>query len=102
MFTIPDFVRDKYSRIKFEGKPVKIISICTHTSKAKWLEMIKTHKLKMVNLFANKAWETKIEKSYKISAYPHYVLIGKNGHVIQNFAKRPREISSEIEKALEQ
>ncbi|MBL0741407.1 TlpA family protein disulfide reductase [Chryseolinea lacunae] len=87
---------------KFEGKPVKIISICTYTNKAKWLEMIKTHKLRMVNLFANKAWGNKIKQSYKIGSYPHYVLIGRNGHVIQNFAKRPREISNEIQKALDQ
>jgi peroxiredoxin len=87
---------------KFEGRPVKVISICTRTSKAKWQEMIKTHKLKMVNIYANKAWQSKIEQSYQVGVYPHYVLIGKNGHVIQNFAKRPREISGEIEKALGQ
>lgn len=87
---------------KFEGKPVKVISICTHTDKTKWMEMIKTHNLIMVNLYANKGWGNKIEQSYQIGAYPHYVLIGKDGHVIQNFAKRPREISDEIEKALAQ
>ncbi|MEO8471271.1 MAG: TlpA disulfide reductase family protein [Chryseolinea sp.] len=87
---------------KFEGKPFKVISICTHTSKAKWLEMINTHKLQMVNLFANKAWENTLEQNYMVNAYPHYVLIGRDGTVIQNFAKRPREVSTEIEKALDQ
>ena len=86
---------------RFEGRPVKVINICTHTSKIKWLEMIDTNKLKTVNLYANKAWENKLEQNYLVSAYPHYVLIGRDGRIIQNFAKRPREVSKEIEGALD-
>ncbi|HMG90846.1 MAG TPA: redoxin family protein [Chryseolinea sp.] len=86
---------------KFESKPVKVISICTRTSKTKWLQMIDTHKLKTVNLFANKGWEGMLEKNYLIGIYPHYVLVGKDGRVIENFAKRPREISGEIQSALD-
>ena len=86
---------------KFEGKPVKVISICTHTSKTKWLQMIDTHQLKTINLFANKGWESTLEKNYLIGSYPHYVLVGKDGLVIENFAKRPREISGEIQSALD-
>lgn len=95
-------VFDKFEgKYTLEEKPVKAINICTHTSKIKWLEMIDTHKLKTVNLYANKAWENKLEQNYLVSAYPRYVLIGRDGRVIQNFAKRPREVSKEIEGALD-
>jgi peroxiredoxin len=86
---------------QFKEKPVKIISICTHTPKEKWLEMIGLHKLETVNLYANRAWQTKLEETYAISAYPHYVLIGKDGKIIDNFAKRPSQgIAEEIQAAL--
>ena len=86
---------------EFSDKPVKIISVCTHTSREKWLEAIRVNNLTAVNLFANPAWQNKLEENYAISAYPHYVLIGKNGKVIDNFAKRPSQgVAKDIEAAL--
>ena len=98
---IEEFLFENELVKKFEGKPVKVINICTRTSKTKWLEMITKHKLRTVNLYANNAWQNKLEQNYVVSTYPHYVLIGPDGRILQNFAKRPREVSKEIEEALD-
>lgn len=94
---------------KFRDKPVRIISICTYTPGvpenqqiAKWLAASNRFKLKTINLFANKSWREALKEKYIVSSYPHYVLIGKDGNIIENFASRPSQgIAEKIEKALE-
>ncbi|WP_159469952.1 TlpA disulfide reductase family protein [Dyadobacter sp. 3J3] len=86
---------------KFTGKPLKIISICTRTSKEKWLEKINSFGLETLNLYANPSWSGTLEKKFGIEVYPHYVLIGKDGNVIENFANRPSQRADlKIEKEL--
>lgn len=86
---------------KFADSPVKIISICTRTSKEKWLEKIDSYGLKTINLYANPSWRNKLEEKFGINVYPHYVLIGPDGNIIENFASRPSNgASGKIEKAL--
>ncbi len=74
---------------EFSGKPVRIVSICTSTKPDKWREAIKKVGLKTVNLYANAAWQKMLEQKYAVNVYPHYVLIGSDGKVIENFATRP-------------
>ncbi|SDD56509.1 Peroxiredoxin [Dyadobacter soli] len=92
----------------FKGKPVKIISICTGTPGAaddqqiaKWRATSERFGLKTIDLFANRSWATTLAKNYMVSVYPHYVLIGADGNIIENFADRPSQgVASKIEKAL--
>ncbi|KAA0991892.1 TlpA family protein disulfide reductase [Dyadobacter aurulentus] len=93
---------------QFKDKPVKIISICTGTPGAaddqqlpKWKATSKRFGLKTIDLYSNPAWTKTLRGKYRISAYPHYVLIGADGKVIENFADRPSQgIAAKIEKAL--
>ena len=93
---------------KFRDKPVKIISICTYTAGAsddqqisKWRAASKKFGLKTIDLFANRSWKQTLSENYRISAYPHYVLIGADGKVIENFTDRPSQgVASKIEMAL--
>lgn len=86
---------------KFASSPVKIISICTRTTKEKWLEKIDSFGLKTINLYANPSWGNKLEEKFGINVYPQYVLIGPDGNIIENFASRPSNgASGKIEKAL--
>lgn len=92
----------------FKGKPVKIISICTGTPGtsddrqiAKWKAASERFGMKTIDLFANRSWTNTLAKNYIISVYPHYVLIGADGNIIENFTKRPSQgVISNIEKAL--
>lgn len=93
---------------QFKDKPVKIISICTGTPGAaddqqisKWRATSKRFGLKTIDLFSNRAWTKTLAQNYKVSVYPHYVLIGSDGKIIENFTDRPSQgIASKIEKAL--
>lgn len=93
---------------RFKGKPVKIISICTGTPGApedqqiqKWRATSERFGLKTIDLFANRSWTTTLAQNYKVSVYPHYVLIGADGKIIENFTDRPSQgVASKIEKAL--
>ena len=92
----------------FKGKPVKIISICIGTPGAsddhqiaKWKAASERFGLKTIDLFANRSWTNTLAKNYVISVYPHYVLIGADGNIIENFTERPSQgVTSKIEKAL--
>lgn len=93
---------------QFKGKPVKIVSICIGTPGAaaeqqvpKWKAASKRFGLKTIDLYANRAWTKTLSEQYIVSTYPHYVLIGTDGTIIENFADRPSQgITAKIEKAL--
>lgn len=93
---------------QFRGKPVKIVSICTGTPGAaeaqqlvKWKAASKRYGLKTIDLYASPAWTKTLSEKYIVSAYPHYVLIGADGTIIENFADRPSQgIAAKIEQAL--
>jgi len=93
---------------QFKGKPVKIVSICIGTPGAaddqqlpKWKAASKRFGLKTIDLYANRAWTKTLSEKYIVSTYPHYVLIGADGKIIENFADRPSQgIAAKIEQAL--
>ncbi|MBC3788923.1 TlpA family protein disulfide reductase [Spirosoma utsteinense] len=97
---------------QFKGKPVKIVSICTPTPgradeqqslkwKDSWKAASKRFGLKTTDLYANPAWAKTLSEKYSVSTYPHYVLIGADGKIIENFADRPSQgIAAKIEKAI--
>ncbi|MCF0075004.1 TlpA family protein disulfide reductase [Dyadobacter sp. CY261] len=73
----------------FKDERVQIISICTRSPKEKWLEMINGYGLRTLNLYANSAWGRKLEEKFGVNVYPHYVLIGPDGTIAENFTSRP-------------
>ena len=86
---------------QFKGQPVQIVSICTRTKAVQWRQMSARAKLQTLNLFANSDWQQTLEQRYGIQVYPHYVLIGRDGRVIQNFAPRPSQhVATKIRAAL--
>jgi len=93
---------------QFKDKPVKIVSICIGTPGAadeqqlpKWKAASKRFGLKTIDLYANRTWTKTLSEKYIVSTYPHYVLIGADGNIIENFADRPSQgIAAKIEKAI--
>ncbi|MBO0934654.1 TlpA family protein disulfide reductase [Fibrella aquatilis] len=73
----------------FDGKPVKIISICVNSSRSDWAKVSKLYNLQTVNLYANDSWAKTLISKYNIKAYPHYVLIDRAGKVVRNNCEKP-------------
>lgn len=71
----------------FADKPFKIIKVCMKSDKGQWLAMQKD--LPGINLFSNVGWDKKLTRSYKIAAYPRYVLIDQEGVVIKGWSEKP-------------
>lgn len=79
----------------FKDKNFHLINICFFTSEENWQKAINKLGMEGINLFANENWQKKLIEGYKISAYPHYTLINKDGKVYSNNPKRPSEGVSE-------
>lgn len=78
----------------FEGQPVKFIYISTDKDSIKWQSAIKKNKLEGIQLLAS----TKTKQAYNITSIPHYVLIDKQGKIVDYNAERPSgNIKREIE-----
>jgi peroxiredoxin len=73
----------------FNNEKVKIINICMSSTEESWRNVTEKYQLKTINLFATGNWEKILEKSYDIKSFPHYVIIDKNGRIIENKTIRP-------------
>ncbi len=89
---------------RFQGKPVKIVNICVHSSKEDWIRMSKAKKLKTLNLYADKPWAAALLNKFSVSSFPHYVLIDAKGNLVcTGCGSRPStNAAQEIEKLLSQ
>ena len=67
-------------------------------AKEAWRKMIKEKGMSGVQLYADKAWNSSFIKEYNIRSIPRFILIDKEGAIIN--AKAPRPSSSNLEKIL--
>ncbi|KAA3615338.1 MAG: TlpA family protein disulfide reductase [Calditrichaeota bacterium] len=74
---------------KFSNNEFEIINIHMIDNKESWLSGLKKYQLDGVNLFANTNWIQLLRKNYSISGYPTYVLIDKDGTIINPNSARP-------------
>ncbi|MEJ2904512.1 TlpA disulfide reductase family protein [Pedobacter panaciterrae] len=71
---------------KYKDKDVVFLNICVDEKGSTWTDKVKELKLDGVNLVAE-GWTTnQVCKDYNINAIPHYVLIDKEGKIINNNA----------------
>lgn len=84
----------------FSHEKVKIISICMSSYEESWRNVSEKYQLRTINLFSNQNWEKILEESYDIKSFPHYVIIGKNGKIIENKTIRPSAGAEEMIKSI--
>ncbi len=77
-------------------KPIEIVHICMDDNPEKIKQIIEKYNLKGVNLICKGNWGKTLKSSYFIEEFPHYVLIDKNGIIIQNKCKGPSNIYSDF------
>lgn len=80
----------------FKDEKVKIISICMDTEEENWRYFIEKYQLKTVNLYATGNWERMLKENYDISSFPHYVIIDKEGRIIENKCVRPSQGAEQL------
>ena len=84
---------------KFKGnKNIEFVSISVDDDKEAWKKAVKDKQLKGVQLIADKAFESQFIQDYGINQIPTFLLIDKDGNILD--ANAPRPSDPEIEKIL--
>jgi thiol-disulfide isomerase/thioredoxin len=85
----------------FKDRDIQFVSICTEDKEERRKETIKEKNLGGLQLFAPTE-ETSFFKDYSVRGIPRFILIDKNGKIIDANAKRPSDpaLQEEIEKHL--
>lgn len=80
------------------------VSIDQQSAKEKWLKMIADKEIGGVQLLADKDWRSSIVKDYLIEGIPKYVLVDKEGNILNKEAPRPSnpELKEILEGLLEE
>ena len=88
---------------QFEGKEIKFVSICKNDSKERWEKMVKEKELGGIQLFAPDE-NIPFFTDFIVQGVPRFIFIGKDGRIIERYAKRPSnpKLAEEIEKYLKQ
>ncbi|MEJ7558633.1 MAG: TlpA disulfide reductase family protein [Pedobacter sp.] len=90
---------------KYQSKDVVFLNICVDEKGDRWKDKMKYLEMTGVNLVAERGILYEVCKAYNVSAVPHYVLIGKDGKIINNNAMRLGGLSgslkNQLDKALE-
>ncbi len=81
---------------KFKGKNVEFIQISVDEKKSDWENYVSKEGLDGIQLFAN-GWNNPLCEFFKISGIPRFILIDKDGNILNSNADRP---SGDIETIL--
>jgi thiol-disulfide isomerase/thioredoxin len=73
---------------------ITFVSISIDQDKAAWEKMVRAKNMKGVQLFAEGDWASSLVSDYRISGIPRFIVIGKDGKIID--ANAPRPSSKEI------
>lgn len=78
---------------EFHGKNVKFVSISIDQEKQKWADYQKENKLTGLQLYADLNVENNFAAAYGIQTIPRFILIDKEGNIINADAPRPSDPS---------
>ena len=95
---IPDL---KKLELKLKEKNIKFVSISLDapSEKNKWLSYVKDNDLHGIQLIADNDFKSEFVQKFGVNSIPRFLLIGPDGIVIDNDAKRPS--NPELQKQLE-
>ncbi|SMC46287.1 TlpA family protein disulfide reductase [Moheibacter sediminis] len=76
---------------KYEGKNIEFVSISVDkdADKTKWARMIQAKGMGGMQLFAGK--QTTFSRDYEVSSIPKFLIIGKEGEIINENPPRPMD-----------
>ncbi|POY37885.1 hypothetical protein C3K47_04975 [Solitalea longa] len=86
---------------KNKDKNIVFLNICIDADETTWKSNINKLNLHGVNLLAEGGENHPVSKTYGINAVPHYILVDKEGKIVNNNAPHPFE-KIKLEKALDE
>jgi peroxiredoxin len=89
------------TKVHEKYKDVIFINICVDVDESEWKKSLKELKLEGINLMA-KGWiQNPVCKDYGVNGIPHYVLIDKQGKMVNNSAPRLFELANDTDNELD-
>lgn len=76
---------------EFHGKNIEFVSISVDDAKdkEKWRALVERENLKGVQLFSDNSWDSQFVRDYMINGIPRFIIIDKEGNIIDADATRP-------------
>ena len=74
---------------KFEGKNIHFVSISVDGSKAAWINKVRQDQMGGIQLYGGA--KAQIMKDFKIQGIPRFILLDRDGKVIENTMTRPSD-----------
>jgi thioredoxin-related protein len=86
---------------KYHNRNIRFVSICVAETKAGWKKFVKDRKLTGIQLFAPEQ-SISFFSDYLVRVIPRFILIDKEGKIIDANAKRPSnpKLKEEINKLI--
>ncbi len=86
---------------QYKDKEIHFVSICTSDTEENWRKMVKEKELSGIQLFAPKDNQNFFNE-YSVEGIPRFILLDRNGKIIDSDAKRPSnsKLKEEIEENL--
>ncbi len=82
----------------FKGKDVVFLGVSIDDDEEAWMKYLVKKKPSSTQVYANGAWASDIVKNYNIAGIPRFILIDKEGNVLEASASRPSgEIRAQLE-----
>jgi len=83
----------KELNMQYKGKDLEIVSLSIDKldDKEKWLAMVKDENLQGIQLLANQEWNSDFVRDYNIQGIPRFILIDKEGKIVDADAPRPSD-----------
>ncbi len=80
---------------EYKGKNIAFVSLSIDKieHKDKWLKMIEDEDLKGIQILADNDWNSDFVTSYNIKGIPRFILIDKEGNIVNSNAPRPSDPS---------
>ena len=96
---------------KYREEDIAFVSLSIDQLKniSKWKDMIVDKKLEGIQIIADKAWRSKFVTDYVIEGIPRFILIDKDGNLMDPMAPRPAiyvegemQLNEEIQKIFDE
>lgn len=80
----------------FKNDSISFVYVCVNDEIEKWKQTIKAKEITGINLFANQIQSQQLRDNYNFLGIPHFVLIDKDGKIIDSDAARPSSGAKEL------
>lgn len=76
---------------RFGDKGFALVNICMKATVEQWQTALKKFDLHGTNVVTQGNWETKLTEAYAIDGFPHYVLLDREGKIVENKTHKPSD-----------